>query len=82
MLRPRRLQRTIARETELRGVGFLFGSDVVMRFRPAGEDHGVVFVRTDLPERPAVRAHIRNVIPRQRRENKPATPERLPRCGP
>ena len=27
----------------------------------------MVFVRTDLPERPAVPAHIRHVIPRQRR---------------
>jgi UDP-3-O-[3-hydroxymyristoyl] N-acetylglucosamine deacetylase/3-hydroxyacyl-[acyl-carrier-protein] dehydratase len=67
MLTAKRLQRTIARETELRGVGFIFGTDVAMRFRPARADQGVVFVRTDLPERPAVRAHIRNVIPRQRR---------------
>jgi UDP-3-O-[3-hydroxymyristoyl] N-acetylglucosamine deacetylase/3-hydroxyacyl-[acyl-carrier-protein] dehydratase len=67
MLTAKRLQRTIARETEVRGVGFIHGSDVAMRFRPAGADHGVVFVRTDLPERPAVRAHIRNVVSRQRR---------------
>jgi len=67
MLTARRLQRTIARETELRGVGFIYGSDVTMRFRPAGADRGVVFVRTDLAERPGVRAHIRHVIPRQRR---------------
>ena len=67
MLTARRMQRTIARETDLRGVGFIFGTDVTMRFRPAKADQGVVFVRTDLPERPAVRAHIRNVIPRQRR---------------
>jgi UDP-3-O-[3-hydroxymyristoyl] N-acetylglucosamine deacetylase/3-hydroxyacyl-[acyl-carrier-protein] dehydratase len=67
MLTARRLQRTIARETEIQGVGFIFGTDVSMRFRPAGADSGVVFVRIDLPERPAVRAHITNVIPRQRR---------------
>src|SRR3954449_12509630 len=67
MLTARRMQRTIARETDLRGVGFLFGTDVAMRFRPARADQGVVFVRTDLPERPAVRAHIRHVVPRQRR---------------
>ena len=60
MLTARRPQRTIAREKELQGVGFIFGSDVTMRFRPAEADHGVVFVRTDLPERPAVRAHIRH----------------------
>jgi UDP-3-O-[3-hydroxymyristoyl] N-acetylglucosamine deacetylase/3-hydroxyacyl-[acyl-carrier-protein] dehydratase len=67
MLTARRLQRTIARETEVRGVGFFHGCDVALRFRPAEADTGVVFVRTDLPERPAVRAHIRHVIPRQRR---------------
>jgi UDP-3-O-[3-hydroxymyristoyl] N-acetylglucosamine deacetylase/3-hydroxyacyl-[acyl-carrier-protein] dehydratase len=67
MVTAKRLQRTIARETELQGVGFIYGADVALRFRPAGPDHGVVFVRTDLPERPAVRAHIRNVVPRQRR---------------
>jgi UDP-3-O-[3-hydroxymyristoyl] N-acetylglucosamine deacetylase/3-hydroxyacyl-[acyl-carrier-protein] dehydratase len=67
MVTAKRRQRTIARETELRGVGFIFGTDVAMRFQPAGPDQGVVFVRTDLPERPAVRAHIRNVVPRQRR---------------
>jgi UDP-3-O-[3-hydroxymyristoyl] N-acetylglucosamine deacetylase/3-hydroxyacyl-[acyl-carrier-protein] dehydratase len=67
MLTAKRQQRTIARETEVRGVGFIYGSDVAMRFRPAQSDHGVVFVRTDLAERPAVRAHIRNVVSRQRR---------------
>ncbi len=67
MLTARRLQRTIARETEVRGVGFFHGSDVTLRFRPAEADTGVVFVRTDLPEKPAVPAHIRHVVPRQRR---------------
>ncbi len=67
MLTARRLQRTIARETEVRGVGFVQGHDVALRFRPAPADSGVVFVRTDLPGRPEVRASIANVIPRQRR---------------
>jgi UDP-3-O-[3-hydroxymyristoyl] N-acetylglucosamine deacetylase / 3-hydroxyacyl-[acyl-carrier-protein] dehydratase len=38
-----------------------------MRFRPAAADTGVVFVRADLPGRPAVPAHIRHVVPRRRR---------------
>jgi UDP-3-O-[3-hydroxymyristoyl] N-acetylglucosamine deacetylase/3-hydroxyacyl-[acyl-carrier-protein] dehydratase len=67
MLTARRLQRTIARETEVRGVGFFQGSDVSLRFRPADAGTGVVFVRTDLPEKPTVSAHIRNVVPRPRR---------------
>jgi UDP-3-O-acyl N-acetylglucosamine deacetylase len=62
-----RLQRTIASGTEVRGVGFFHGSDVTLRFRPAGADTGVVFVRTDLPGRPTVRAHIDQVVPTPRR---------------
>src|SRR5258708_40252877 len=62
-----RLQRTIASETEGRGVGFFHGSDVVLRFGPARADTGVVFVRTDLSGRPAVRASIENVVPTPRR---------------
>jgi len=49
------------------GVGFIQGADVAIQFRPADVDQGVVFVRTDLPGQPSVPAHIRNVIPRQRR---------------
>jgi len=67
MFTARRLQRTLARETEVRGVSFLQGCDVALRFRPADADTGVVFVRTDLPDRPSVQAHIANVVPRQRR---------------
>lgn len=67
MVKTRRLQRTIARDAEVRGVGFIQGTDVAVRFRPATADQGVVFVRTDLPGRPSVPAHIRHVIPRQRR---------------
>jgi UDP-3-O-[3-hydroxymyristoyl] N-acetylglucosamine deacetylase/3-hydroxyacyl-[acyl-carrier-protein] dehydratase len=67
MLTARRSQRTIARETGVRGVGFLNGSDVQVRFRPAAPDSGVVFVRADLPGRPAVPARIQHVVPRQRR---------------
>src|SRR5690242_11288218 len=67
MVTARRLQRTIARETSVRGVGFFEGSDVSLRFRPAEADTGVVFVRSDLPGAPSVPAHIRHVTPRQRR---------------
>lgn len=67
MLTARRLQRTIARDTEVRGVGFIAGHDVVLRFRPAAADAGVVFVRTDLPGRPSVEARIDRVVPSQRR---------------
>jgi UDP-3-O-[3-hydroxymyristoyl] N-acetylglucosamine deacetylase / 3-hydroxyacyl-[acyl-carrier-protein] dehydratase len=67
MVITRRLERTIARETEVRGVGFFLGHDVTMRFRPAPGGSGVVFARVDLPGRPEVRACIDNVIPSPRR---------------
>lgn len=67
MVTAMRQQRTIAREAEVRGIGFIQGSDVAVRFRPAGADTGVVFVRADLPGSPSVPAQIRHVIPRQRR---------------
>ena len=67
MLTASRPQRTIAREAEVRGVSFLGGLDVRLRFRPAGANEGVAFVRADLPDRPSVPAHVRHAIPRQRR---------------
>ena len=63
----RRLQRTIARETEVRGVGFLHGSDVTLRFRPAGADRASSSSAPTCPSGRRCRAHIRHVIPRQRR---------------
>ncbi len=47
-----RPQRTIAREARVRGISFLEGRDVELRFRPAEADSGIVFVRSDLPDRP------------------------------
>lgn len=67
MLTAKRPQRTLAREAEVRGVGFFHGSDVTMRFRPAEPDSGIRFIRTDLPGQPFVEARIDRVIPAQRR---------------
>ncbi len=67
MLRATRRERTLARTAEVRGFGFFHGSDVTLRFSPADAGTGVVFVRTDLPDRPAVPARIENVISSQRR---------------
>jgi UDP-3-O-[3-hydroxymyristoyl] N-acetylglucosamine deacetylase/3-hydroxyacyl-[acyl-carrier-protein] dehydratase len=52
-----RPQRTIAREARLQGVGIHTGVSGTVTFRPAPENHGVVFVRADLPESP--RVHVR-----------------------
>lgn len=63
-LRP---QRTLVREAEVRGIGFLTGAEVRVRFRPAPVDQGIVFVREDIPGAPGVPATIDSVVPRQRR---------------
>lgn len=62
-----RSQNTLARPTEVRGVSFLRGYDVQLRFCPAPADSGVQFVRTDLPGHPGVPAHVDYVVPRERR---------------
>jgi UDP-3-O-acyl N-acetylglucosamine deacetylase len=62
-----RYQRTIARTAEVRGVGFLTGATVRLRFRPASAFTGVVFVRTDLGPDACVPATIENVTGTQRR---------------
>jgi UDP-3-O-[3-hydroxymyristoyl] N-acetylglucosamine deacetylase/3-hydroxyacyl-[acyl-carrier-protein] dehydratase len=67
MLSARRKQRTIGKEVVSRGVSFLSGVDVALRFRPATAETGLVFVRTDLAGQPAVPALVRHVVPRQRR---------------
>jgi UDP-3-O-[3-hydroxymyristoyl] N-acetylglucosamine deacetylase/3-hydroxyacyl-[acyl-carrier-protein] dehydratase len=67
MATGRRAERTIASEARVRGVSFLSGLDVELTFQPAEAGAGIQFVRTDLPGNPSVPAHIRHVIPRQRR---------------
>jgi UDP-3-O-[3-hydroxymyristoyl] N-acetylglucosamine deacetylase/UDP-3-O-[3-hydroxymyristoyl] N-acetylglucosamine deacetylase/3-hydroxyacyl-[acyl-carrier-protein] dehydratase len=62
-----RNQRTIRKETTAEGVGFLTGADVKLRFLPAPENHGVVFQRVDLADKPRVPATHEFLVPRQRR---------------
>jgi UDP-3-O-acyl N-acetylglucosamine deacetylase len=66
MLTPR-LQRTLAKPAECRGIGFLTGADVQVTFLPAPENSGIVFQRVDLPERPTIPATLEYVQPRARR---------------
>ena len=54
-------QGTLADSVEIRGVGLFLGRPVTVRCLPAEADAGVVFVRTDLPGRPQVPAHIEHV---------------------
>ena len=52
---------------EVRGIGFLTGTTVRLRFVPAAPSSGVTFVRTDLRPRVQIPAHISQVTGTQRR---------------
>jgi UDP-3-O-[3-hydroxymyristoyl] N-acetylglucosamine deacetylase / 3-hydroxyacyl-[acyl-carrier-protein] dehydratase len=67
MKRAKRRERTLAHAAEVRGYGFFHGSDVTLRFQPAAPGTGIVFQRTDLPDRPSVPARIDRVVPSERR---------------
>ena len=54
-------QITLAAETSYTGVGLHSGRDVHMVLKPAPVDTGIVFVRTDLPDRVKVHAKAQNV---------------------
>lgn len=60
-----RQQRTISRTARVEGFGYWSGRDVTIEFRPAPEDTGIVFVRSDVkpPQRIAARVHHRIEIP-------------------
>jgi UDP-3-O-[3-hydroxymyristoyl] N-acetylglucosamine deacetylase/3-hydroxyacyl-[acyl-carrier-protein] dehydratase len=51
-----RPQRTIARDTELSGVGLHTGAGVRLRLKPADAGTGILFRRVDLPGKPEVPA--------------------------
>ncbi len=55
-------QRTLRGPVSCAGIGLHTGTPVSMRFLPARADSGVVLVRTDLRDKPAILAHARNVV--------------------
>jgi len=55
-------QRTIAKDVSISGVGLHTGNKSKMTFKPAPENYGIKFRRTDLPEKPEIPADIDNVI--------------------
>lgn len=62
-----RAQQTIAGPAEIKGVGFLTGADVCLRFLPAPAGAGVTFVRTDLAKPVKIPARVQHVTGTQRR---------------
>lgn len=54
-------QRTLRSSISCVGVGLHSGKDVRLELKPAEVDSGIVFLRTDLPTRPAIHATAANV---------------------
>jgi len=57
-----KLQRTIKKSTSFSGIGLHTGNQATVTFKPAPIGHGIVFVRTDLPDSPEIPADIDHVI--------------------
>jgi len=54
-------QRTILREVSTKGTSLHTGEEVHLTFKPAPEEHGVVFRRIDLYGKPEIRANVEHV---------------------
>jgi len=54
-------QTTLAKAAGFTGIGLHSGKDVTLKLRPAPVDTGIVFIRTDLPDMPRLRAMAANV---------------------
>ena len=57
-----KLQRTIKKHASYSGIGLHTGNQTTVTFKPAPIGHGIVFVRTDLPDSPEIPADIDHVI--------------------
>jgi len=55
-------QRTIAKETDYKGIGLHTGNMCKAIFMPAPANNGVTLVRTDLPGSPSIQALYSNVL--------------------
>ena len=56
------LQRTISNPVSISGIGLHTGEKCTMTFKPAPENFGIRFVRTDLGGRPEIPANADNVV--------------------
>ena len=54
-------QQTLAAEVACNGIGLHSGKPVELKLVPAPADTGIVFIRTDLPNKPHVRAVTANI---------------------
>jgi UDP-3-O-[3-hydroxymyristoyl] N-acetylglucosamine deacetylase len=55
-------QRTIRNEVSCTGIGLHSGQMVNMTLKPAPPDHGISFIRKDIPSHPVIRAQFDSVV--------------------
>ena len=55
-------QKTISKDVSYSGTGLHTGNNVSIKLKPAPENTGIIFVRTDLPDNPKIKADISNVL--------------------
>ncbi|MCF7858966.1 MAG: bifunctional UDP-3-O-[3-hydroxymyristoyl] N-acetylglucosamine deacetylase/3-hydroxyacyl-ACP dehydratase [Candidatus Cloacimonetes bacterium] len=56
------LKKTIKGTVSYKGIGLHSGQVSTIKFKPAGKDEGIVFIRTDLESKPEIPADIDHVI--------------------
>lgn len=67
--RSYRPQQTLVRSASIDGFGYWSGRDVHVEFAPAPCDTGIVFIRTDLPGEPRIKASVAHRVEVPRRTN-------------
>ncbi|RJQ60412.1 MAG: bifunctional UDP-3-O-[3-hydroxymyristoyl] N-acetylglucosamine deacetylase/3-hydroxyacyl-ACP dehydratase [Stygiobacter sp.] len=56
------LQRTIAKDVSISGIGLHTGTSCTMTFKPAPDNYGIKFIRTDIGGRPKIPANVDYVV--------------------
>jgi UDP-3-O-[3-hydroxymyristoyl] N-acetylglucosamine deacetylase len=59
-------RKTIENPVELKGIALHSGKEAMVSFRPAQQESGIIFIRTDLPGKPMIKASAENVIDTKR----------------
>lgn len=55
-------QRTVSKPVTCTGIGVHSGRTVTTTIKPAPTNHGIKFIRTDLPDHPGITAHFNRVV--------------------
>lgn len=59
-------QQTIQKTTTISGIGLHSGQNITMEVQPAPANHGIIFVRTDMPHQPKIPASLSSLHHRMR----------------